>query len=230
MNEWNHRPSKSSISPTKLKWFGKCPYAFKLKYIEKIEPIYPDPDIFKVGFLVHDTIHEYYGIGPSIENINDIVLTTFYRKWDYSLPYGKFADAIDYLKHFIDFETLRRKKEDVFPESELEVEANGYYGILDFYMRPRKTIIDFKTGKKPKERKSYDYQAVVYSSLVPTENIVYFYYLGPNEIIGTKITEDLVTEVTELKNAVVSALNKKEFPSTGTCNYCEFKHCCSKVH
>lgn len=229
-NEWKQRPSRKDISPAKLKWFDKCPYAFKLKYIEKIEPVYFDPNVFKVGSIVHDTIHEYYMVRPAIDAAREYILSVLYRKWDYSLEYSKFADAIQYIKHFIDFELIRRKNEDVFPASEVEISRNGYYGIIDFLMEDRKLVIDFKTGKKPRERKSYSFQAVVYNWLSCADDEVFFYYLGPNEIIGIKVTQELIDEVLQLSKGIQDAFIKREFPALGSCSGCEYKHCCSKVH
>jgi CRISPR/Cas system-associated exonuclease Cas4 (RecB family) len=229
-NEWVRRPGHKEVSATKLKWFAKCPHAFKLKYIEKIDPIYFDPDIFKVGFMVHDTIHEYYMCKPEIDKIREFVTATLYRKWDFSLHYDKFANAVLYIKNFIDFEVLRRKQEDIFPETEIERSKDGYFGIIDFYRGDKNLVMDFKTGKKVKERKSYIFQAVVYNTIVPADNEVFFYYLGPNEIVPIVVTEEMNTEVRCLKDQINDAFKNREFPAIGSCKYCEYKSLCAKVH
>ena len=48
------------ISQSSLNLYRDCPYAYKLKYIDGLEPMLPSTEIFDIGTYVHIAIDGYY--------------------------------------------------------------------------------------------------------------------------------------------------------------------------
>ena len=226
-----HYSKLTDISYAKIKWFTKCPWAFRLKYLERVQPIYYDPDIFKVGSIVHDTINEYYMIAPKKPLIYDTLMYTYFRRFDHSLGFDRFAAGKECIIHFSDFEKLRREKNDEFPESEIVVSDDNLYGIIDaLFKSPTadNTVIDFKTGKKARINSSYKQQAVIYDILSGCPGRVYFYFLYDNVILEQVVTDSMRKEIYNLRDQILAAVENKDFPPSTSCKRCEFRHCCIK--
>ena len=46
----------------------------------------------------------------------------------------------------------------------------------------------------------------------------------------TKVTQEMVDEVVTMKQQIEDAFASRNFPATGNCSGCEYKHCCTKRH
>jgi len=215
-------------SASQLKLFKRCPYAFKLKYLVGEKPIFRDPTIFTVGRVVHDTIESYYAAKPDQDDIEDAVRRYFHNLWDVTGKFDKYTMASQCLKHFTDFELLRRSNYDYFPASEKKISAHGFYGIIDYYDKPLKMIIDFKTEKRARLLPRHKLQAAVYNKIMDGNGKVHFYFLQENKILSYNIEDTVNQEVHTTKQDILQALENDDFPISNKCSYCEFSYCCDK--
>lgn len=226
-NDFGHIRNRTSAS--QLKMFDMCPLAFKHKYILSHKAKYPPKTdlAFYAGRKVHEVADSCYKLWPETHELNSKLKTWMSISWDMKKPYEAYEMAMACVNHFVDFETIRRRKYDYSVDSEVKKNNEGFYGILDFHDQQEQCVIDWKTGKSARLGKNYKIQAAVYAILAETK-IINFYYLYANKIKTVKITEEMIDEVLTLKSKILVALDNDEFKREKHCKWCPFSHCCSR--
>ena len=232
------------ISQSGLSLFRYCPYAYKLKYIDKCERMFFDHSILDVGSYVHDSIDKYYKLHFLMDvQKNDILLETYdilKSIWDTSLLPEQLSQAYTCLENHAEWEynNLQRGIR-VKPLTEQKISYDGYYGILDYIDLPSKKFIDWKTGKRA--YLSYDYRMQAYIYKILSEgmfnvklNSFYFFFLYPKQWRKVSYNDEKQIKVAEetekLKVDLIDSLERNEFekcPRTDNgCKNCSLAYYC----
>lgn len=161
-------------SPSSLNTFEQCPYKYKLKYIDKIDPIIKDTIESFLGRMVHQTLEKLYTDlqYKKTNNLKDL-LTFLHQKWyenwndeilivkkQYTMK-NYFSLAQQYIteyyktyKPFTQHKTIAIENHIIFPlDQKKEYKIQGY--------------IDRLSEKKPGNYQIHDYKT---SSRLPTQN------------------------------------------------------------
>jgi len=231
------------ISQSQINLYRQCPYAYKLRYIKKKEPIMFDPSIVEVGSRVHDAIDKYYRTSYSTEVDEEGILAKSYEiltnDWDHTLPADFLKKAYVCLQHFAEFEVNNLNKGLLMkPLTELRIKADGLYGIIDYYHPETNKVIDFKTNTKAGVGYANKMQAYMYKLLIKHKfniDINYFtlQFLFPGEIRVVKfdnkmdkIKKDLIMNVEKIKESWRRDLFPKDPRTKSTCNGCSYRFYC----
>lgn len=235
---------KFAISQSALALYRKCPYAYKLKYLNKCKQIFYDPSILDVGSYVHDAIDKYYKLHFLMDaEVNDILVETYeelQKLWDPSLLPTQLKKAYTCLEHHAQWEHqnlsrgIRTK-----PFTEQRLKHNNYYGIIDYIDLPHKQVIDWKTGAKAYLSKDYRMQAHIYRVLFEEEfnmklDYFLFFFLHPNQWRKVKYDDEkqikVAKETDALQQSLIESLESGNFdkcPKTeNACKYCELAYYC----
>ena len=232
------------LSQSSLSLYRQCPYAFRLSYLSKQEPIFWDPTVLDVGKLVHDAIDLYYKNDYLTEGSADDILYYSYsylkKSWDVSLKVEDLLKAHTCLDNHSRWEHKNTLSEfNTKPLTEQKISQDGYYGILDYIDLNNCKVIDWKTGKNAYVSYEYRMQAHVYKTLFEKEFNVkvkkfQFYFLYPNEFRTISFEKEkqkqVALETEKLKNDVVNSLSDGEFPkkprTDNGCRNCDFVYYC----
>ncbi|MHA1866006.1 MAG: PD-(D/E)XK nuclease family protein [Candidatus Heimdallarchaeaceae archaeon] len=234
------------ISQSQINLYRKCPYAYKLRYIDNRISVMFDPSIVEVGSRVHSAIDRYYknyfDTNLTQNQILEIVYGLLRQEWDTTLPPEYLKKAFKCLYNFAIFESnnlsndLRTK-----PLTEVKIQYNDLYGIVDYIDFNTKTVIDFKTNTNAGLGYDKKMQAVMYKKLVEGRfktriSSFYFVFLYPGKQIEVKFDKKLSKieeELEKIKNSIIGAFQKKKFPkkprTPNTCKGCEYRIYCGGV-
>lgn len=164
-----------TFSPSQVNTFRDCPARWALSrsnsFKAKTNSMYLD-----LGSIVHNSINNYYRSIPhdqeiTKEYIKSQVKSAFYDIWlSHRIPSlePRFNRS---LANFTKFEVNRLKSGGTYLPAKTEWavkkhwEGYNLYGIIDFYSRDTKTIIDWKTGSKAELNLSYLFQGEFYRLL-----------------------------------------------------------------
>jgi len=228
------------ISQSALSLYRSCPYAYKLKYFDKCDPIFFDTVPMDVGGLIHDCIHVYYRDGYDTSfndtDIFDITYSHLKRNWDLSFPVSDYAKAYQCLQNHSLWEYDNVKKGiEVKPFSELKLSANGFYGIIDYVDIQNNRLIDFKSNKYPSLSYEYRMQAEIYKELFEhnfKKDIThfYFFFLFTNDWRTVSFNDAkqkcVRDDVFELLRSVKSNDFDKKPRTPSVCNNCPYSYYC----
>lgn len=233
------------ISQSALSLFRSCPYAFKLRYIDKCIPVFFDPSILDVGGFIHDSIDGYYkkeylSKPDSYEDILYYSYQQLGKVWDGSFLPEQLSQAYTCLENHSKWEYEQTKKGIATkPFTEQKLSYDGYFGIIDYIYLPKVNVIDWKSGKNAYLSFDYRMQAYVYKVLFEGKfgmklDKFLFYFLFPNEfraVTYDTTSQIKVNEETErLKRELIEALESSNFerkPRTERgCNGCSFAYYC----
>ena len=232
------------ISQSGLSVFRDCPYAFKLRYVDRCVPMFWDNSVLDVGSYVHDSIDDYYKLHyiPDAASYHEILAETYAllkRRWDRSLSVEQFKQAYLCLENHSKFEFKRLSSGIATkPLTEIEIDSGGFYGFIDYFDIDNKIAMDWKTGKHPSVHYSYKMQALIYKFLIKGKfgiDLTHFdfYFLFPNAFrkvkYGTGVMKGVEDDVLKLRRKVDDSYRDgfERKPRTSTmCNNCLYKYYC----
>ena len=236
---------KFKISQSQILLYQHCPYAYKLRYIDKAVPIHFDPTIFEVGRRVHEAIDYYYKNHFSTDRTRDEILAISYgylrKNWDRSLPPEYLRKSFTALYNFATFESNKnifgyRQK----PLTEVVLHCENMFGVVDYLDLNTKEVLDFKTSSNPSVSKQNKIQATVYKLLIEhnfhfTPKTFTFFYLLPNvqKHVNLSSISNIETEVKNTINSIIESWETNRFekkPKTkNACKSCEYRMYCGGV-
>jgi len=235
------------ISQSGMSIFRDCPYAYKIRYIDGKKPIFFAPQILDIGKFVHDAIDRYYKNYFLTEGTANDVLSHSYGylrdNWDLSLQPEDLKKGFECLYNHAKWEeTNINNGIGTKPLSEVEINGEGFFGIIDYVDIPNKKVIDWKTGRKPYLSQNYRMQAYVYKVLYESkfnEELTHFdfFFLFPNEWRTVKYDSEkqikVGEEVEQIKTDILNAIQDENFPkeprTPGKCKSCEYKLYCKII-
>lgn len=225
------------ISQSQINLYSFCPYAYKLRYLDKCEPMNFKPELFEVGSRVHDTINiyyqDFYKTSITLPKLQVLLYNILRKDWDYTLPVELLKKAKQCLDNFAVFEItemLRRNYEKPF--SELAIYDKDLVGIIDYFHPDTRRVIDFKTSSSTTITRDYKVQASLYLYLVNSISVekvekFYFYFLPVNKLVEVPIDMSLVEEVKKFAQKIQLSLESGNFPKVETkCRSCPYRYYC----
>lgn len=235
---------RRGISQSAINLYRKCPYAWYFKYIEEKEPMFPDHNILDVGSQVHEAIDIYYKMHYFTKaSSTDILMETYNilrRKWDITLLPEQLKKAYVCIENFSKWEYNNIcNKIQTKPCTEIEINIDGFYGIIDYADIINSIAVDFKTNKYPNIYDDYNVQAAIYKILYELQfdsNLKQFkfFFLYPNVIKNIKYDTEkmnlLAKEVEQQKNEIIHIYESKEYPKKPKkkkeCERCLYRFYC----
>jgi len=243
-------------SHSKLSTFEQCPFKYKLRYIDFIEPDFKQSIEGFLGNKVHDTLEWLYN-HPSKDILeSDQVIKYYIEEWnkDYN-PQIKIVKPdltaeyyfnkglkflINYfLKHkpFQDGTIATEKKIFVNLDSEEKYKLIGY---IDRLVHNKETNIfeihDYKTSASIKSQEDLDndrqlalYSMAIWNKHNPNDVHLKWHFLDFNQTLTSKRTSE---QLEKLKQEIIKLINKIEGeidfpPQLGClCNWCEYQSKC----
>ena len=173
---------------------------------------------------------------------DEILLKTYEllkRRWDTTLRTDQFEKAYICIDNHSKWEYAQTKKRPIKPMTEVAINQDGYFGIIDYVDLAKLNIIDWKTGKYPNVHYNYKVQAYIYKQLIDNEynlNLEYFrfYFMHSNTWRTVKYATDEMRKIAEdtdiLRDKCKEAMDDGEFeknPLTKTtCKNCLYRYYC----
>jgi DNA helicase-2/ATP-dependent DNA helicase PcrA len=231
-----------NFSYTQLEIFLRCPLRYKYEYILKL-PGPPSP-AGSFGDSIHKTLQSYYQEFLKDRKIGQERLLEIYKKIWKPVGYGSAAEENRFraegkkmLKNF--FQKYHHKNLDILAlEKPFKIKISPYINIVGKIDRVDRLpnhsieIIDYKTGKKPEEKKlAKNLQLPIYT-LAATDRGTYnkklsqvilsLYYLQGPEKISFKITDEQIKKTKERITEIVTAIRNSDFipPRNHHCILC----------
>lgn len=230
----------SPYSYSKINTWKRCPYKFKLKYIEKIKtPFVPNLALLKGSFLHYciekNTNGKEYAttaIFTEEEKNKAIKILSQFRKSELCQFYLSVKG-----EHEVDFSILKEK--DIFKVANFKNINALFKGKIDYLFQQNNElyILDWKSGKYiDQDDQKFD-QLLLYAiwGFLKYENIntincsfVYIEHLKENKVIyHRKDLKSYIEKYIEYINKIESDESFEKIKSK-QCDYCEyrkFKHC-----
>ena len=173
-------------SHSRLSTFNQCPFKYKLKYIDNIDPIIKDTVETFLGSIVHQTLeHLYQHLLKGNKNTLGNLLSFFYHKWDeqwndkilivkknYSMHHYKslgkqyITDYYQQYKPFNTTKTIAVEKRIIFSlDEEKNYQMKGYIDRLSESKPGYYEIHDYKTTTRLPSQKQLekDKQLAIYA-------------------------------------------------------------------
>jgi len=242
------RPPVNFLSHSQLETFNTCPLQYKYRYILKIPA--PPSAALTFGDTMHKSIKTFYELIKSGQKpALDLLLQSLNDNWS-SMGFGtkeyenKMKNhGIKLLKEFYE----KGYSPDMIPgdmEISFKVRINphlvlgGKIDRIDNLPDGKIEIIDYKTGKAPKERNpGNDPQLTVYALAAcdpgiygkrPEDVIVSFYFFEGNQKVSGTRTKD---QLDEAKNDMAERAREIQIsdmsPKPGKiCDFCEYRLLC----
>ena len=243
-------------SHSKITSYEKCPFKYKLRYIDKIKPLVEKTIESHLGNAVHDSFEWLYnnvkkGEIPTVEeliehyanswqrdyNQNILIVKTEFRAEDYFNKGAEFLINYYFQYHPFDDGTIECEKRITINLGENVI----IYGFIDRLAHNKKTgeyeIHDYKTANTLPTRENIegDKQLALYSIAIKElygedkEISLIWHYLAHNQKICLKKNKE---ELEELKRNILQTIREieiaEEFPTrkSALCPWCEYKSIC----
>ena len=241
-------------SHSRVSMYENCPYAYKLKYIDRVEVDIPTTIEAFMGDLVHQTLEKMYKDKKFKKRVSKAMLVRFFKDlWDreYSkdiLIVKEGLTAENYKKMGIKFISdyydtyknddmtilgLETQDKMTLPDGNkwhVRIDKLGCKG--DVYY-----VCDYKTNSRMKDQEEADSdrQLAMYSIWVKNrfkdakKVVLKWHMLAFNkEAISERSNQQLEKLQQEVINIIKEIENAKEFPrnQTALCDYCVFKQMC----
>ncbi|MBX0310275.1 MAG: PD-(D/E)XK nuclease family protein [Sulfurihydrogenibium sp.] len=226
------------ISPSGVNLYLTCPFAFRLKYIDKIEPTQENPFLL-TGKLVHKGLELYFK--DRIENKDNGMKPSDYLKLattteDFSnVNVLQLNEAIEEADHFLTIYTpIAKQLKPISSEEYFELELSDNIllkGIIDLIAQENKNriMIDFKTTRGAvKDNYKYTLQLSFYS-LTNKADAYYLHYITPYYVQ----IKEVIPVQKELLDDIVKNIEKSikfgVYPPLGlgnACFSCPFRKYC----
>jgi len=225
------------ISPSGINLFLTCPYAFKLKYIDKLEIPQQENSFLITGKLVHKSLELYFK--DKMENKNNDLKPSDYLKLateDFKhINFFQLDEAVEEADHYLSlYSSVAKQLKPLSSEEYFELELSDNIllrGVIDLIAQEGKgrALIDFKTTRSQvKDNYKYTLQLSLYS-LTNKADAYYLHYITPTHIQIKEIkpiSKDLLNDI--IKD-IEKAVKFGVFSPAGlgvACNTCQFKkHC-----
>lgn len=221
-----------TLSPSALNLLLTCSYAYKLKYIDKVEQKFSINTLSGLAF--HFLISNYLKTGIS-------EFETYWKKFCNLNPETMIllpvelenikTNVMNMLKLYEPFATNLSVK---YSEEGFKKEINGvdFFGIIDVITE--NSVIDFKTTNRIPSSitNSNLLQITIYSLMTEIDNIEIHYISNKRVVVyKTVLTQELKNKFFMLVDSVKDILAKEVFIPNGllhpfACNYCSFSDKC----
>lgn len=228
------------LSASSLNLFLRCPYAYYLKELEKVQPAYSER-VF-VGKLVHKTLENYFlykkenpdtptSLLDFLEDSYKEVRESHEISSTSALNYKD--ESVDYLKNY---ENIAKQIQPLEVEKNFEIiiddiTISGYIDLID----KNRKIIDYKTTNQKSIKPSPEYrmQLSVYS-LTGLGNSYALHYITPTLFKEFEIKPLKTSFIHEILNNFRTSYLSGAFIPAGlthpyACQYCAYSQYC-KFH
>jgi DNA helicase-2/ATP-dependent DNA helicase PcrA len=240
--------SLTNFSYSQIDTYSTCPLRYKYQYILKVPTTANSAASF--GDSIHQTLHQFYLGAKSGEDTSLETLFAIFKKlW---VPLG-YKSKVHEDRMKIEGQTfLKRFHETFFTKHAQVLDLEKWFRIkigndlfvtgkidrVDMHPDGKIEIIDYKTGKVPKDedlKKNLQLSMYALAASDPTlykksvENIVLtFYFLSENKKVSLQKTDEDLVKVKEKVAEIVSSIKEGSFePKVGPwCSYCPFKINC----
>jgi RecB family exonuclease len=225
------------ISASGINLYLQCPYAFKIKYIDKVEVLFESPYLI-TGKLVHRALELYFT--EKMKDKDTLTTPSDFLKIaleEYShMNALQLEDCISEAKHYLDIYTpVAVTLEPVEAEQYFELKLDEDFtlrGYVDLIVKEGKKyhIIDFKTTRgQIKDNVKYTIQLSIYH-LAHNVDAYYLHYITPTHVEVKQIEPIGKEELNEIIENVKASVYSNCFPPSGMvnnlCGNCNYrKHC-----
>jgi CRISPR/Cas system-associated exonuclease Cas4 (RecB family) len=226
------------ISASGVNLYLQCPYAFRLKYIDKVEIQQKENVALITGRLVHKCLELYFK--DKMSGGDSYLKTTDFMKIaieDFNHINPLLLDeAIEEANHYLTIynnvaQTLNPEGSEEYFELEI---SDGIIlrGYIDLIARENKKrmIIDFKTARSVVyDNPKYTIQLSLYS-LTHKADAYYLHYLTPTHIQVKEIKPLDKLKLYSIINNIKKSVEYDNYPISGVvndvCKSCQFKKVC----
>jgi len=236
------------FSFSQLEIYKNCPLQYKYQYVLKIPTTPTAAESF--GVTIHQTLQQFYQAYQNDSVVDFNLLIEIYKKNWVPVGYSSLAherrmkkEGERILKDFIsNFHPPKGKilaLEKMFKiKIDKDLFLNGKIDRIDEIDDKKIEVIDYKTGKIPKERElKKNLQLSIYA-LAATDRgilnkklnqvVLTFYFLNEGKKISFQKDEEEIEKVKEVIKNLVSEIKQEKFePNVGVwCDFCPFKIIC----
>lgn len=214
------------LSPSALTIYYKCPYKFKLAYIDKFKPL---PPLEKVlfGRVLHEIIAKYYEIIP--ENLSSKEIPLFLSQAIKSV--GANIDNFNtQLKFFRIFEEQRLKWNLVTKPLAIEKEFSRgiFHGIIDVIFKKfdgRLVGIDWKSGNVDFNNINYVLAGFIYIYIANLDEII---FISLNTGMQNRLSKNELNQFKESIINILKGIKERKFDKNegDQCYTCEYSLAC----
>ena len=238
----------TTFSFSQITTYETCPLQYKYQYILKIPTTQSSAASY--GDTIHQTLEEFYREFKINQKIaKDKLLSIFESKW---IPIG-YNSALhekrmkeEGKKMLVDyFNKLHDKKASVGSLEQFfkikiaeDIAIVGKIDRVDYKKNGVIEIIDYKTGKKPEEKKLKNSLQLSIYALAATDKglyakelskviLTFYYFQNMEKISMTRMPEDMYKMKEQIKSTVNAIRNSDFTPKVGPwCDFCPFRLIC----
>jgi CRISPR/Cas system-associated exonuclease Cas4 (RecB family) len=225
------------ISPSGVNLYLTCPFAFKLKYVDKVEITQQENTFLITGKLVHRSLELYFK--DRMENKNADLKPSDYLKSameDFKhVNYFQLDEAMEEADHYLTiYSSMAQKLKPLSSEEYFELELSDNIllrGVIDLIVQEKKgrALIDFKTTRSQvKDNYKYTLQLSLYS-LTNKADAYYLHYITPTHIQVKEISPVSKDLLNDIIKDIEKSVKHGVFPASGlgiACANCMFKKVC----
>lgn len=218
------------LSPSSINTYLKCPYSFKLKYINKIKVASGEAAVF--GSSIHKIMENFWGEYITLKDINKAMDISTIKYWDTNISEEYEIPKQDCLKNAIKKIEERPTILPLFTEYSCLNTDNNTIAIIDLVF-PH-LICDYKTSKHYK--KTPDESNIIQATMcsMNLEKLtgkkireVEFEYLRFNKIQYVSVTDKMISDMNILINNIRHNIQVDEFTKNDkACWFCDYKLIC----
>jgi DNA helicase-2/ATP-dependent DNA helicase PcrA len=236
------------LSYSQIDTFITCPLQYKYRYILKI-PV-PPTAAGSFGTSIHGTLQKFYeevrrGKEPTKDDLVSILEKTWlpvgYSSRQYEEKMKKRGEEMlkAFYEKFYDPNVVPKSLEQLFKiKLTKTLKIGGKIDRVDEMFSGKLEIIDYKTGKRPKEKEIEENLQMTVYALAATDKGLYnkkpeevtlsFYFLGTQEKISSTRTGKQLNEARKKLIEKAEEIARSSFkPKVGPwCDFCDFKLIC----
>jgi putative RecB family exonuclease len=246
----------ATYSHSKISTYEKCPYKYKLQYIDKETPEIENTIEAFMGGIIHQALEDLYKRKKFKQRVSKEILIKFYRDaWEkeYSEDikvvkdnltaenYKKMGEKFlnDYYEKYKPFEQLMILGLETQDKMTLPDGSSWHVRIDKFACDDKENyyVCDYKTDSwmKDQEEADEDRQLAMYSIWVKDKfkdaksvKLVWHMLAFNKEVISERTEAQLKKLQEEVVNIIKEIENAKDFPTnvTALCEYCGFRSKC----